>query len=178
MLEVLGPSFGIRPHHLLLDYEADWFDRPERLEALARYAARVCDAMRAFYARLGLGVMYTQRNDMLEQSGRDFLLPQLERELPDVYWLNFFGPGYVEFWDGRLDGLGVRSIDTRRGGRLIWATDSPFIFNPAAKRVTDYPFKRPFFDRLGMDTFMHETQRPGGVGQLVPGMDVHRRLSA
>jgi hypothetical protein len=31
----------------------------------------------------------------------------------DVYWINFFGPAYVERWAGRLDGLGVRSVATR-----------------------------------------------------------------
>lgn len=177
-LEVLGPSFAIRPHDLILDYEADWFTQPERLEAIAAFCTRVCDSMHAFYGRLALGQMYRQRNEMLETAGWARALPQFDRELPDVYWLNFFGPGYVEFWGPRLEGLGVRSVATQTGGLLIWASESPFVYDPAASRITDYAFKHPFYDRLGIDTFMHEGQRQGKSGEYVPALDIHHRFAA
>lgn len=177
-LEILGPSFSIRPHHLILDYEADWFTQPDRLDALAALFVRACDAMGAFYGRAALGEIYTQRNELLEKAHWDRFLPQFDRELPDVYWLNFFGPGYVEFWGERLEGLGARSAVTQTGGRVIWASESPFVHDAALSRVTDYPFKRAFYDRLGIDTFMHEGQRQGAPGQYVPSLDVHRRIAA
>ena len=86
----------------------------------------------------------------------------------DVYWLNAFGPAFVERWGARLDGVGVRQIDTSTGGRVIWAADTPFLFDPEVSSTEDYPWKQPFYDALGRDTFVHRTQI--GVGAGVPSL--------
>jgi hypothetical protein len=104
------------------------------------------------------------------------VFPDFERELPDVYWLNFFGPAYLARWGKRLDGLGVRR-DTVAGGLIVWATDEP----PAVSEVTaiaDYPFKAAFYAALGRDTFTSEAQQPGAKGEHVPMFDAHRRYAA
>jgi hypothetical protein len=39
-----------------------------------------------------------------------------ERELPDLYWLNYLGPGCVSYFGDRLGTLGVRREPTKTGG--------------------------------------------------------------
>jgi hypothetical protein len=164
-------------------WDAKWFDRPERLDLLGALLAGVADAMRAMYGRVALDDMYTQRNQALDKTrvepGRfgARLKADFGRELPDVYWLNFFGPGFVEHWGARLDSLGVRRDRTATGGLVVWSTPTPFVHDPLIAATSDYEFKRPFYDALGFDTFMSETQRRPEPGELVPTLEVHRRLA-
>jgi hypothetical protein len=92
--------------------------------------------------------------------------------------LNFFGPGYLDLWGASaLDGLGVRQRPTANGGVVVWATETPFIFDPGASGLTDYAWKRPFYDRLGWDTIIHENWRDPGAGVRVPTYQDHRRFA-
>ncbi|HXA29535.1 MAG TPA: hypothetical protein VN193_12420 [Candidatus Angelobacter sp.] len=174
--EVHDLGFSWRP--------AEWFDRPERLDTLFDVVAAVGDAMGALYGRAALGLMYTQRNNALDRTRREpgkfgaRLQPDLGRELPDVYWLNYFGPGLVQHWGGRLDTLGVKRLHTPGGAVLVQATETPFVHDPAMKPISAYPFKQPFYEALGFDTFMSETQSRGEPGQHVPAIEVHRKIAA
>lgn len=114
--------------------------------------------------------MYDQHNLKLDHlAPRDF-----ECEIPDVYWLNYFGPGYVEFFGARLERIGVRRTRTKTGGLLVWAAETPFVFE-RVNSIAEYGFKQPFYEALGRDTFRYETQHRGRPGQRVPTFDVHRR---
>jgi hypothetical protein len=73
----------------------------------------------------------------------------------DVYWLNFFGPAYVECWGERLSGLGVRREPTANGGIVIWATETPDVYRDDVGSFMDYPWKQPFYEALGRDTFVN-----------------------
>ena len=174
--EVNELSFSWRP--------AAWFDRAERLDQLAATVAAVGDAMGALYARVAHSPMYTQRNQALDRARREpgrpgpRLQPDLERELPDVYWLNYFGPGLVQHFGERLETIGVRRERTPAGAVLAWATETPFVHDAAMRPISAYPFKQPFYDALGFDTFMSETQKRGEPGQHLPLLDVHRRIAA
>ena len=168
---------------LTISWPASWFDRPERLDALAGVVTALGDTIGAMYGRAALGEMYTQRNDALNRARRKpgqfsvRVKPDFDRELPDVYWLNYFGPGFVEHWGARLDTLGVRRDRTPAGAMVVWATETPFVHDASVHAISDYAFKRPFYEALGFDTFMSETQRQGAPGEHVPALDVHRRLA-
>jgi hypothetical protein len=167
---------------LTITWPSAWFDRRERLDAIAQVFIALGGVLGALYGRAGLATMFRQRNDSLNRTRREpgrfsaRLQADLARELPDVYWLNYFGPGFVEHWGERLDTLGVRRDHTPAGAVVIWATETPFVHDASVHAISDYAFKRPFYEALGFDTFMSETQRRGEPGEHVPALDVHRRL--
>jgi hypothetical protein len=179
-IQIAAPMPGRVPlHSVSFAYPSAWIDRPERVERIVRLFGRLAQATGAFYGRAAHGAMYDERNLLIQfaQGHRDArVFPDFERELPDVYWLNFFGPAYLKHWGKRLDGLGVRR-DNVAGGLILWATDAP---SPASNvtAITDYPFKQPFYAALGRDTFMAEAQRPGAKGENVPTYDAHIRYAA
>jgi hypothetical protein len=163
-------------HSVTCAYPTAWFEPAERVEKLVRFFGRLVEATSAFYGRAARGAMYDQRNLLIQLAQGQLearLFPDFEREVPDVYWLNYFGPAYLEHWGARLDGVGARR-DEAAGGVIIWATERPSAVEKVAA-ITDYPFKEPFYRALGRDTFMSERQRPGAPGQHVPTFDAHRR---
>lgn len=98
----------------------------------------------------------------------------LEYVLPDVRWLNYFGPAFIERYGQRIDGLGIRCDRTANGGVLVWATPTPFVLDEGATTFGHYPWKRPFYDALGA-AFLHEHVAPGSRGEHVPSYADHRR---
>lgn len=99
---------------------------------------------------------------------------QLEYVLPDVRWLNYFGPAFIERWGRRVEDLGFRCDRTANSGALVWATPTPFVLDADAEKFSDYPWKRPFYDALG-SAFMHDLPAPRGRGEHVPSYAEHRQ---
>ena len=141
----------------------------------------IADCVDAFYGRSGFASMYVQRNEFMKKSGPLLgarLFPDFNRELPDVYWLNYFGPGYVEHWGkDKVDTLGAEYelCWSAKGGVCVVTTPRPISADPDVMGITDYPFKKHFYHILGGNTFVHETQKPGQAGQYVPTLEDHRR---
>jgi hypothetical protein len=173
IITTLDPTKALYAHTAGATYGASWFDSPDRLDEIAGLLRRLAEATGAFYGRAALGAIYDQHNLKLDG------LPPLdhEREIPDVYWLNYFGPGYLDHFGARLERIGVRRVRTENGGLLVWASETPFVLEPGS-RVADYEFKQPFYEALGRDTFRSETQHRGEKGELVPTFDAHRRHAA
>jgi hypothetical protein len=170
IITTLDPTKALYAHSVGATYRASWFGRPERQEEIAGLLRRLAEATGAFYGEAALGAVYDQHNLMLYRLPP----PDYEREIPDVYWLNYFGPGYVEFFGARLEHVGVRRVRTENGGLLVWATETPFVLERGS-RVVDYGFKQPFYEALGRDAFRSEDQLRGAPGEHVPTFDVHRR---
>jgi hypothetical protein len=170
IITTLDPTKALYAHTAGATYGARWFDSPDRLDEIASLLRRLAEATGAFYGRAALGAMYDQHNLKLDG------LPPLdhEREIPDVYWLNYFGPGYVEYFGRRLDRIGVRRAVTENGGLLVWASETPFVLEPG-RRIADYEFKQPFYEALGRDAFRSEAQLRGAPGEHLPTFDTHRR---
>ena len=172
------------PHSINAGFgNSEWFASPERLLRLSAYLARVADAAGAFYAYCASSEMLNQRASLLQRNagslfgrllGAGRVAEDLHVELPDVYWWNYFGAAFVHKWGGKLDGLGVHQEATSAGARVIWATESPFVFDSAVRKLQDYPWKRAFYAALGDDVFMHETQKQRGPGEVVPDFNAHR----
>jgi hypothetical protein len=170
IITTLDPTKALYAHTAGATYGSSWFDSPDRLDEIAGLIRRLAEATGAFYGRAALGAIYDQHNLKL-----DHLPPRnYEREIPDVYWLNYFGPGYVEYFGPRLERIGMRRVRTENGGLLVWATETPFVLERAS-RVADYEFKQPFYEALGRDAFRSEDQLRGAPGEHVPTFDVHRR---
>lgn len=185
------PSFLYGKTHNGLSWigDADWFATDAaRVEALGALFAGLCEAGAAFFGRLTLSPFTFQRQAAMARSIDAGLLapaPALDQRLPyardslfvdDVWWLNFYGPAFVERW-GReaIDRVGHRRVWLPGGGVVVWATPAPFVFDPSVTRLDGYAWKRPFYEHLGADAFQHEGFVPGEPGRWVPTYDDHRR---
>jgi hypothetical protein len=175
------------PHRLTGKFsEGGWFDSPDRLRMLGVYLSRVADAAGAFYAYCTSDGLLDQRLRLLQRNAGAIFgailkagraAEDLNRELPDVFWWNYFGPAFVRRWNGRLDGLGVHQEVTPTAARVVWATETPFVLDPRAKRLDGYAWKQQFYAALGEDTFMHEGQKQRLVGEVVPDLNEHRHTA-
>lgn len=146
-----------RGHYFFLDYTAKWFDRPERIEDLAALFRELCGALGAYYGSTNLSTRSLP-------TGLDY-----ERELVDIFWLNYFGSAYRERWGARLADLGVRQDEVTGGGVVIWAAPTPFDEDRLARE------RQRFIERLGQDTFVVSRSRRGEPGELVPFFAEHQR---
>lgn len=156
-VRIARPSPTLHPgHEIELTYQTKWFDQPQKLERLAALFKALAEASDAFYGR----VFRFTTNDRLQ-------IPEFERELWDVHWLNYFGPGYLDHWGSHLDGLGVRRERTANGGVIVWAAETPL-------EAVD---REPFRATLGADMFMVGRVRRREPGELVPSYEVHKRFA-
>src|SRR3989442_9058687 len=171
-ITTMDPTRARYAHDVSATYRASHFTNTERLDEIADLLRRVAEATGAFYGRAALGAIYDQHNLLFERAGRP--PTDYECELPDVYWLNYLGPGYVQYFGDRLAALGVRRESTRTGGVLIWATETPFVLESVGS-VADYAWKRTFYDALGRETFRSETERQGIQGERVRTLAAHLR---
>ena len=166
--------------------DVEWFASSERLERLSAYLIRVADAFGAYYGSCSLNQMATQRISHLRKNAQTWVGKLLragrvmcdpEREIRDVHWWNYYGPAYVERWKGRLDSIGTRSLKTPAGAAVIWATETPFVYDPKVRTVGGYAWKHPFYEALGNDAFMWERQRRRAPGEVVPAWNDHYRAA-
>lgn len=155
---------------------------PQEVDAFKRLFVNVCVACDSFYGRAGEDSMYSQRSILMakavEDIGRRKRAPDFERELWDVYWLNYFGPAFVKHWGEEKIAALAEHYEVMRfknGGFCMQTTPEPVISDDSAKSITDYAFKKPCYEILGYNTFMHETHQQGEKGQHVPTMEQHRR---
>lgn len=99
---------------------------------------------------------------------------QIEYVLPDVRWLNYFGPAFVTRLGARLNNVGFRRTRTANGGALVWATANPFVLEHHAMRFGDYAWKRPFYQTWGA-ALVRSDAEGGALGEHVPSLAEHRR---
>jgi hypothetical protein len=177
------PEMAGSPHRLYGgtdDTDEDWLRQAGHLEAFAALFVRLAGAFDATYGFAADDRMPRQ------QSGEFARARQRKRFAPatpdahsdrhsvrDVYWLNYFGPAYLERWGKLVDGLGVRSERTSNGGLVIWATESPFVYDEGIESFTAYPWKQPFYEALGRDTFVNAIG--ASWDQRVPTREDHLR---
>ena len=137
----------------------------------------IANAIDAFYGESTEHSMIVQRQ--IQISRQRNLSCNFDCEIGDVYWLNYFGPGYVEFWgEQKINHLSEKYQVKHFSNDAICvqtATD-PQYADDTATSITDYPWKKHFYEVLGYDTFMHEAQKQGKQGQHVPTLDAHRQI--
>jgi len=182
---ILSLAHAPWPRTLSLTYDIESLEHPDRLHAVAGLLQRLADAMDAFYGFAASNALLRQEASLREADRRaggtrshlgsePYFIS--ERGISDVYWLNYFGPATVDKWGATsLDDRGVRQKTTANDGRLIWATETPFVYEPAATAMSAYAWKWPFYEALGLDTFVHEGWQDPGPGVRVPTFEEHRR---
>jgi len=178
------PEQQHRFHAEIADGDRDWLLEAENLDRFAAWFGRVADGFEACYG-------YAADHQMAHQQAGEFGRLRRERRwapLPpgpesdmhsvrDVYWLNYFGPAYVEMWGGRIGGLGARRDATPNGGLVVWAIETPFVYEEGIGSFMDYAWKKPFYDALGLDTFVNAV-KPSWVSNVPTRADHLRRTRA
>jgi hypothetical protein len=182
--ELAAPEALQSPHRLYLatDEKGEaWLSDPSRAAAFAGLFVRLAGAFNAIYG-------FATDDRMPRQQASQFAAARARGEyapprpslasdahsVRDIYWLNYFGPAYVELWGERLQGLGVRHERTSNGGLVIWATDTPPTFREGMGFM-DYPWKQPFYDSLGRGAFV--TVEGLTWDQQVPRREDHLRYA-
>jgi hypothetical protein len=98
----------------------------------------------------------------------------LEMALPDVFWVQYLGPAFVELWG---EDRAARAGSTRRrlanGGYVVWACDDPPAQDPDVKSPEAYPWKASVYDALGAEPFVRHDRAWNGFGVHVPLMTRH-----
>jgi hypothetical protein len=157
-----SPDAAHRIHAETGDGDDVWALEPENQEAIAALFVRLAGAFEGSYG-------FVADHQMARQQAGEFVRARMARRFApappgpesdlhsvrDVYWLNYFGPAYVEMWGERLQKLGVRRDATTNGGVVVWATQTPFVYEDAIGSFMDYPWKKPFYDALGLETFVN-----------------------
>jgi hypothetical protein len=93
--------------------------------------------------------------------------------IEDVYWVQIFGPAYIDRWgENALDGVGARQHRLRNGGLVLWATENP-VYDDAVSVPEGYDWKQPVYDALGPERFARSDQPWGEYGERVPFMTEH-----
>lgn len=161
--------------------EIDWLEDPSHATAFGELVIRLASAFDAAYGFATHSKMpWQQRVEFIEAGRRGDLAPgepglfSDSHSLRDVYWLNVFGPAFVERFGNRLDSLGVRRDPTHNGGLVVWATDTPFLYDETLDSHRDYPWKQSFCNAVGPDAFVWLGQTSVG---LVPSPAHHRRVA-
>jgi hypothetical protein len=144
------------------DADEEWLGDAANLAALAAMFVRLAGAFDASYGFAADSRMARQqRGEFSRARQKKQFAPAPPDEtsdrhsVRDVYWLNYFGPAYVEFWGDRVPGLGIRQEATSNGGLVIWSTETPFVFVDDIASFMDYPWKQPFYKALGRDSFVN-----------------------
>ena len=105
--------------------------------------------------------------------------PNYDLELNDIFWLNYYGPGYVVFW-GKDKIIALKKeyncTHDANGGIVIQTTEKPMFADDSIDKISDYGFKQSMYEILGHNTFMHETHQPGKRGENVPTLECMRNL--
>lgn len=98
----------------------------------------------------------------------------LEVALPDVFWVQVFGPAFVSHWgEDRLVAAGSRRRRLRNGGYAVWAIDVPPEHDAAVESPEDYGWKASLYDTIGPEPFLRHDQGWNEFGQHVPLMTQH-----
>jgi hypothetical protein len=161
--------------------ELNWLEDPGHADAFAELTVRLAGVFDAAYGfATHSKVPWQQRLEFIEAKRRGEAAPPEpgpftdRHSLRDVHWLNIFGPAFVERFGERLETLGIRRERTDNGGIVVWAAETPFLYDESMVSHRDYPWKQDFYDVLGEDAFVHVGQDSTG---LVPSPADHRRLA-
>ncbi|WP_153505303.1 hypothetical protein [Cumulibacter manganitolerans] len=99
----------------------------------------------------------------------------LEMHLPDVFWVQVFGPAFVARWGAdRLERAGARRRVLSHGGYVVWATEEPPPFDEGAATPEAYAWKHSVYEAIGAQPFLRADRGWNGFGEHVPLMTEHR----
>lgn len=100
----------------------------------------------------------------------------LETALPDVFWVQYLGPGFVGMWgEDRVASAGSARRRLTNGGYVVWACDEPPAHDADVESPEAYPWKTSVYDALGPEPFARHDRDWNEFGVHVPLMTQHAR---
>lgn len=157
--------------------------KQEELEECKKLFLDLAQYIKAFYGKVrDLSVdahlcMLLEAAEMKDGKRRD---ATVQTGIRDIYWLNYFGPGYVNFWGEEKTQKLLEHYSSsevfENGAVCIQTTPEPVKADLNIKRVVDYPWKKKFYEVLGYNTFVHEDFIRGEPGQYVPTLKYHKKM--
>jgi len=158
-------SFEDRPHFNGIEVRLD--DRLTRdltrLDAIVAFVQQSCSTLRPVYAWAShnldfRGKSLIKRYDADRRTWVESPVPGPPRVLSAIYWLNYFGPPFVElFGRQKLIQAPVYAARPVGPGVLILTSPSPLDYGKGGVRGAEETLK----DYLGREAFF-DTKRPGG----------------
>lgn len=156
-------------------------------EAAVQLLCALFEAVDGFYGRADTVAMRDRRLTLRTTAADDgrMWLPRWDdrrfviwdRWVEDVWWVNLFGPAYLEHWGADVvNRLGVRRQPLANGGIAVWSSRDP-VDPQASGSIAGFAHKQPFYDVLGIDTFIHESLHIPEPGERVPALQQHARSS-
>lgn len=100
---------------------------------------------------------------------------RFDHHIDGPFWVNLFGPAFVERWGERVDDLGFSTRRLDNGGVMVMAAERPVEVDPNVTTLLGYPHQRSLADQLGAHMFRHETGSTelGPPGAAVPTRSEH-----
>jgi hypothetical protein len=109
-----------------------------------------------------------RHNRWRKKDGSPF--PVITRQLPNVFWLNYFGRAFLNRWPRLADVPGARPVGN--GGVVIKTTPDPWPAEPADSGPYDAAWKTAVLAATGTDAYMATHGWPD-AGLYVPTIDDH-----
>jgi hypothetical protein len=176
-------SWAMLPHRAfeISNYtiEEDFVRKPDHLTEWLEFTFGLLHLHEAWYAQFALNIESLQKNFLTWRTqhprakdpqkgveGARGVGVELEKGIPGVYWGNYFGPFYVE-WFGRekfetLPCMEKRWLDT--GGIFFTTAPTPFEWDTPTARQLQQAVK----DHLGADAFFDIATVRGLIRELEP----------
>lgn len=105
---------------------------------------------------------------------------RFEHVVDGPWWVNFYGPAFVERWDDALiDQLGTSRRRLANGGVMVMTADAPVAVDRTVGTLLGHPHQHRLAQQLGADMFLHETgsNEFPAAGTVVPSRQDHVRAA-
>lgn len=159
------------PHVVKATFLADSLPEPPDLEEVVALFTELAEAFDACYGYAASGwELWRVRQWARPGPGTAFIL----RELPNVLWLNCFGPSFVTRWPGLAQVADGRT-DLPNGGVVLRTTPDPWPEAPDDEGPFDAPWKQHVLAATGTEPFVGAVtgDGPRDLGMVVPTVEEH-----
>jgi hypothetical protein len=160
-------------HEVGMYWSAGWIREHHAEEAALELFTAVCESAGAAHGMLG---PVHHAGQWMAFTGRARAGPgQLEQELRDVTWANYFGPAFAVRFPKLAGVTGARTLAS--GGILVRTADSPWNFEGTATSPGSYAWKHPLYEVLGRHAFVEPGVAEKAGGHL-PTLREHMSYTA
>lgn len=158
------------PHRVTATFLAESIPTEEHLEEVVTLFTELAEAFDACSGHVASGwELWRHQQWARPRPSPAFVL----RELPNVFWLNCFGPAFTNRWPALKEVEDGRS-DLPNGGVVIRTTPDPWPDDPADEGPFDAPWKHQVVAATGTTPYVAGTSEPSrDLGVVVPSVEEH-----
>lgn len=163
-----GWRYSLHGQEVRLDFDESI---PRADDFVAELEALFCDLAVAMDACYGfvVGAEQWARHRRWRTAGGS-PMPVITRQLPNIFWLNYFGVAFLNRWPGLTDTPGARALSN--GGVVVKTTPDPWPSEPPDSGPYDAPWKAAVLAVTGTAPYMASHHWPD-IGRYVPSIEDH-----